>query len=143
MEFVEIPWQSELYRQEIELRDKLLRAPLGLSFSEEQLQAEADQWHFGMLDQQRLIACAVIVPLSEQHVKLRQMAVANAQQRSGIGTQLIAQIEATLAQRGIEQIELHAREIAVGFYERLGYAKQGDSFIEVSIPHWKMTKSII
>jgi predicted GNAT family N-acyltransferase len=150
MEFVEIEWQSELYRQEIELRDRMLRAPLGLVFSEEDVQAEAKELHFGIIDgnidgnidQQRLIACAVIVPLSDRDVKLRQMVVTAAQQRTGIGTRLIGQIEATLAERGIQQIELNARDIAIGFYERLGYAKQGEAFIEVSIPHWKMTESI-
>lgn len=142
MEFIEIEWQSERYEQEIELRDRLLRAPLGLSFSDEQLQAEAGELHFGIVDQQRLIACAVIVPLSEGHVKLRQMVVDTDHQKTGIGTRLIGQIEAELTGRGIEQIELNARDIATGFYERLGYQKQGEEFIEVSIPHWKMVKSI-
>ncbi len=29
MDFIEIIWQSEFYRQEIELRDRLLRLPWG------------------------------------------------------------------------------------------------------------------
>lgn len=142
MEFIEIEWQSELYQQEIELRDRILRAPLGLTFDQQDLQAEADQLHFGIVQRQRLIACAVIVPLSAGSVKLRQMAVTSGRQRAGVGTRLIGQIEATLAGRGIERIELNARDIAVGFYQRLGYAKQGDPFTEVSIPHWKMIKSL-
>ena len=65
MQFTEIQWQSELYDQEIELRLELLRAPLGLTFSAEQLQAESGELHFGILDQGRLVACVVIVPLSD------------------------------------------------------------------------------
>lgn len=142
MQFIEIEWQSELYDQEIELRLELLRTPLGLTFSAADLQAEAHELHFGIVDQQRLIACAVVVPQSETNGKLRQMVVRNAFQRSGVGTELIRQIERVLAARGFRSIELNARDIAIGFYERLGYEKVGDEFIEVSIPHWKMTKSI-
>ncbi len=142
MQFTEIQWQSELYDQEIGLRLELLRVPLGLTFSDPQLQAESADLHFGMLDRGRLIACAVIVPLSTVLAKLRQMAVATAYQRQGIGRNLIRNIESELQDRQFEAIELHARDNAIGFYEKLGYSKQGSQFIEVSLPHWKMTKSI-
>ena len=54
----------------------------------------------------------------------------------------IRSIESALLDRQFETIELHARDSATGFYEKLGYRKQGLQFIEVSLPHWKMTKSI-
>jgi predicted GNAT family N-acyltransferase len=143
MTFVQIPHHSELYQQEIALRYELLRAPLGLTFSEQELQAETDELHFGILaSDQRLLACAVIVPLSPTTVKLRQMAVAAAHQRTGVGSRLVQSIEAELIQRGIEEIQLHARDVAVGFYQHLGYRQQGEPFVEVSLPHRKMTKSI-
>jgi len=142
MQFTEIQWRSDLYDQEIELRLELLRVPLGLTFSEQQLQAESSDLHFGMLDGGRLIACAVIVPLSDALAKLRQMAVATTYQRQGVGANLIGNIESALQGRQCEAIELHARDNAVGFYEKIGYRKQGSQFIEVSLPHWKMTKSI-
>ena len=37
---------------------------------------------------------------------------------------------------------LHARETAVGFYEKLGYKTSGDKFIEVTIPHFPMQKEL-
>ena len=46
MEFVEIDWNSNLYSLEIELRDCLLRAPLGLTFSSEELEAESADFTF-------------------------------------------------------------------------------------------------
>ena len=142
MQFTEIQWQSELYDQEVALRLELLRVPLGLTFSDEELQAESAELHFGMLDQSRLVACAVIVPLSDALAKLRQMAVATEHQNQGVGANLIRNIESALQDRQFEVIELHARDNAANFYEKLGYSKQGTQFIEVSIPHWKMTKSI-
>jgi len=142
MQFVEIEWHSDLYGDEIALRDKLLRAPLGLIFTDEDLAEESNQLHFGMMDGENLIACAVIVPLSASEAKLRQMAVEDSYQRQGVGSNLIDNIESALRERRFHTIELNAREHAAEFYERLGYRKQGSAFIEVSIPHWKMTKSI-
>ena len=37
---------------------------------------------------------------------------------------------------------LHARQVAVPFYERLGYSIVGEPFEEVSIPHFKMEKGL-
>ncbi|MFK8115469.1 MAG: GNAT family N-acetyltransferase [Rubripirellula sp.] len=140
MEFVTLEFESCLYRQAIALRDELLRAPLGLIFTEEDLQAEWDQLHFGATTDESLIACALIVRLSEMSAKLRQMAVRTSHQRKGVGKFLIQSIESELLERGFRQIELNARDVAVGFYEKLGYTKVGEPFIEVKIPHWKMTK---
>ena len=50
MEFVEIDWNGNLYSLEIELRDRLLRAPLGLTFSSEELESESAELHFALVD---------------------------------------------------------------------------------------------
>ena len=51
--------------------------------------------------------------------------------------------EKDLINRGYRSLELNARDIAVGFYERLGYKIQGERFVEVSIDHYKMTKTLV
>ena len=142
MEFVEIDWNSDLYSLEIELRARLLRAPLGLTFSSEELEAESAELHFALVDQDQVLACAVIVPLSSDLAKLRQMAVHENHQRQGLGSSLIRQIEPALQNRGFQQIELNAREEAVNFYQRLGYQTVGDRFMEVGIGHWKMYRQL-
>ena len=143
MQFVQIQWQSDLYQRELDLRMELLRKPLGLTFSEREIQEESKQLHFGIFaDDNTVVACAVVVPLTPTHVKLRQMAVATGHQRQGVGASLIRSIEAQLRERNIESIELNARDTAIGFYEKLGYQIEGEPFIEVSIPHHKMRKSI-
>ncbi len=142
MEFIEIEWDSDRYQEEIDLRYRLLREPLGLTFTPEQLQVESEELHFGMLDAGALIACAVVVPLSTRESKLRQMAVDSEFQKRGVGSKLIQGIERELRSRGFVEVELNAREAAVPFYQRLGYEIEGDSFIEVSIPHFKMKRGI-
>jgi hypothetical protein len=142
MEFVEIDWNGDLYSLEIELRERLLRAPLGLTFSSEELESESAELHFALVDDGEVRACAVIVPISSEHAKLRQMAVHENHQRHGLGSNLIRQIEAALRQRGFQQIQLHARAEAVPFYRRLGYQTAGDQFMEVGIVHWKMHRQL-
>ena len=142
MQFQEICWQSPLYLAAVTLRSLLLRQPLGLKFTAEELAEEENHWHFGMCHQDRLIACVVIVRLTGDHVKLRQMAVRPDHQRQGVGSRLIQHVEELLCQRGVHSVELHAREPVVPFYERLGYRAEGDPFLEVTIRHQKMVKSL-
>ena len=42
--------------------------------------------------------------------------------------------------RGMEEIILHSRKTAAGFYEQLGYTRTPGEFIEVTIPHCEMRK---
>jgi len=142
MEFIEMQWQSEHYDAEISLRDELLRKPLGLSFSAQQLASEKDELRFGVVETGQLIGIVLGTPLDDSAVKLRQMAVATDHQGRGVGRFLLKNVEQSLAQKGFTEIQLNAREVAQGFYALLGYATQGERFVEVSIPHFKMTKRI-
>lgn len=50
------------------------------------------------------------------------------------------EFEREILKRGYARIYLHAREYAVGFYEKLGYECFGEPFTEVGIPHRHMQK---
>jgi predicted GNAT family N-acyltransferase len=45
-------------------------------------------------------------------------------------------------QRGDHALMLHAQQSAQGFYQRLGFAVQGEPFDEVGIPHVTMVRSL-
>ncbi len=142
MQFREISWQSDEYQQACELRNTILRRPLGMNLLQEDLSNEAEYLHFGMFKSDRLVACVLAVPLGSGRAKLRQMAVSGECQGQGIGRRLIQSVEDCLVQQGFQVVELDARREAVGFYEKLGYVSQGDEFISVMIPHQRMTKAI-
>jgi predicted GNAT family N-acyltransferase len=143
MNFLEIEHGSAAYRQECELRHRVLRVPLGLSLHDEDLSQERLQTHFGLFDGGALVACVIAAPLSPTAAKIRQMAVSAEHQGQGCGRRIIAGLEAHLAARGVVQLSMHARLTAVGFYEKLGYARTGPEFTEVGIPHVKMEKRLI
>lgn len=137
----EIMFGTDAYREECALRQRVLRAPLGLNLYNENLDAEKDQLHFGLFDDAgRLVASVTVVVLSPTEAKLRQMAVAPEQQRRGCGRLLMQRVEAVLLQRGLTHLSLHARKTATGFYTGLGYTTRGEDFIEVGIPHVEMSK---
>lgn len=125
-----------------ELRQALLRSPLGLDLYAEDLAAEAAALHFGGFSPTgQLVAYVLASPLPAA-VQLRQMVVATAYQGQGVGAALLAAAEAQLQQRGVCQVVLHARQSAVGFYQKSGYSCQGEAFIEVGLPHFRMAKML-
>jgi ribosomal protein S18 acetylase RimI-like enzyme len=82
-------------------------------------------------------------PSNPEQGQIRYMAVAPAWQGHRIGQALLAHLEAAARQQGLAEIVLHARESAVGFYERLGYAVVEPSHTLFGvIPHFLMRKSL-
>lgn len=70
------------------------------------------------------------------------MAVLNDLQGQGLGKALLQFAENVARDRGYQRITMHARKNAAGFYEKLGYKVKGDEFIEITIPHYVMEKSL-
>ena len=135
----EIEVSSELYRQEVELRDEILRKPIGLKLLE-RIEEEAACRHFGLVDAEVLVACLIVVPWGEEMVQIRQMAVRTDRQGTGLGRRLMEEVEIRIRTAGIRHVFLNARVTAIGFYESLGYREVGDCFTEVGIPHQRMEK---
>ncbi len=137
-----ITYAGKDYQKVVKLRYKVLRKPLGLSFSEIDLQQDKDEIIIGIFNQKRIIAVLQLKPLEQNTVKLRQMAVDNDYRRGGYGKKLIRFAEDYARKKGFRQIILHARQVALGFYEKLGYQNTDSAFTEVGIPHFKMYKDL-
>lgn len=140
MELQELSFESAEYEAAVALRHRMLRVPLGLEWTEEERAWEPVDRHFGALEGEEMVGCVLIRELGEGRVKLRQMAVASDCQGDGVGRALVEWVERLLRAEGVREIELHAREVAAGFYEKLGYVREGERFSEVGIPHWRMVK---
>lgn len=138
----EIKYGSIDYKNEVELRDKVLRKPLGLKFTKEQLDEEKEQFHFCAFDNEKIIGCLLLKPQSNAVIQMRQVAVDDVEQGKGIGRQLVLFAEKFALEKKFKEIILHARDTAIPFYENLGYEKIGGGFVEVTIPHWEMKKSL-
>jgi len=134
---------SKEYKQVVDLRYDILRKPLGLSFTPEELEREKGDILIGAFDDERILACCLLTKMDDATCKLRQMAVQNSQQGKGIGATMMNFAENVARDRGYRVLAMHARKTAAGFYEKLGYKVSGDEFEEVTIPHYVMQKKLI
>lgn len=119
-----------------------MREPLGLGFTKEELDKEKDNIHIGAFEDEELLGCCMLTKVSNDTLQLRQMAVKNNLQRKGIGGSILSFAENLTRDRGYKTIMMHARDTAVGFYEKFGYKVKGDPFTEINLPHHIMEKSL-
>lgn len=138
-----VPHLSPGYWDTVALRDQVLREPLHLVFTEEELLAEGDQIHLAAYSKEdELLACLVLVPLSATEVKMRQVAVHPKFQGRGVGHFIVEKSEILARRKGFEKMVLHAREVASKFYLKEGYQMDGKPFEEVGLPHFRMVKNL-
>ena len=118
------------YEDTVRLRQRILRDPLGLTLD---TSGDATRTFFVAIEDGRVLGTVAL-----EGNRLKAMAV-DADGR-GIGRRLVERLEEEARARGLSTIELHARETARGFYAKLGYIAEGETFIEVTIPHVAMRK---
>ena len=124
------------------LRNDILRKPLGIIFSLNDLKEEETQIHIGAFDDGTLMGCLLLKPLDSTTIQMRQVAVDDKFRSKGIGRDMVFFSEVYSRKLGYKKIILHARDTAIKFYEKLNYKKIGNEFIEVTIPHQEMEKYI-
>ena len=142
MNFKEFTVNSNEYQKALALRNEILRAPLKLDIQKENLNEEKEQLHYGLFDETKIHSCLCVVILSPSKTKIRQMAVNNESQGKGFGSKLLLSCLEDLKKKGYSEVELNARKTAVNFYKKYGFQICSDEFIEVTIPHFKMSKEL-
>jgi 1-deoxy-D-xylulose-5-phosphate synthase len=134
LELREIKYGSPEYEESLKLRTDVLRKPLGLVFSKEDLAGDDKEFHLAVFQEGHLVGILLLKPLGKEIVKMRQVAIAENIQGKGLGSALVKFSEAFSMNKGFTKIELHARKTAVPFYRNLDYQVVGIEFLEVGIP---------
>jgi ribosomal protein S18 acetylase RimI-like enzyme len=140
----QIDFGTPEFDEALRLRYQVLREPLGLDYTAEQIAAEYADLHYALFLPSGMMAaylCFSIVADSEY--KMRQVAVHPKYQQLGLGKAIVKAAETAARQRGAKLITMHARDTAIPFYIGLDYQKIGEQFEEVGIAHFKMQKSLI
>ena len=138
----QIEYGSTAYHDMVQLRLKLLRKPLGMQFTADELDTDRDDILIASYEEEELLGCCMLKPVNQEQIRLRQMAVRDDQQHKGIGASIIAFAENIARDKGFRYIIMHARDTAIGFYEKFGYQIDGDGFTEVNLPHHLMKKKL-
>jgi ribosomal protein S18 acetylase RimI-like enzyme len=148
----EFSFSSDHYKKALRLRAEVLRDPLGLKFSPDDLAPDARDIHVGAFQGGELIGCLILTQIAPpmsiatkatalpSAMKMRQVAVHPSKQGQGVGKMLALYCEEITTRIGAQEIVLSARETAVPFYLGLGYEIIGEPLIEVTLPHRKMRK---
>ncbi|MEO6228675.1 MAG: GNAT family N-acetyltransferase [Ferruginibacter sp.] len=134
---------SKEYEQMVALRYEIMRKPLGLNFSPEELAKEANDILICAYDEDVILGCCVLTNTTKGCARLRQMAVQRNMQGKGIGESMMMFAENLARDKGYRILTMHARDTAIGFYEKFGYKVKGEQFIEINIPHHVMEKRLV
>ena len=89
------------------------------------------------------LAVGMLQTTGAQQGQIRFMAVAPQAAGTGLGREVVAYLEAQARALGLTEMVLHARETAVGFYQRLGYAVVEPSHTLFGVlPHFLMRRQL-
>jgi GNAT superfamily N-acetyltransferase len=139
---LEVPYASAHYAATVALRQHVLRSPLGLHYTPDQLAQDAGTRQFAAMRGDALVGCVMLHALDATHARLRQFAVTPEMQGQGVGSLLLNFFETTARDAGFCQVQLSARETARKFYEKNGYTATGAAYIEIGLPHIGMEKTL-
>ena len=138
--FENIQHNSKEYWKSVELRTLVLRKPLGLSFTKEELQAENNQLHFLCFINEKIAGSFIFVKSNQNKLKMRQVCIDKDFQKKGIGSQMMLFAEKWAKENNYNQIYCNARNNALAFYQSLNYQIEGESFEEIGLKHSKLVK---
>jgi GNAT superfamily N-acetyltransferase len=121
----------------LELRDETIIQGTGRSTPEFPGDRQKTTIHMGAFDAGRNVGCATFLQSSwegEPAWQLRGMATAPDVRGMGVGAALLREAERVLIDRGpIRTLWCNARQIAVPFYEKLGWRIETDEFLTPGI----------
>lgn len=133
---------SDEYDQEYDLRNRVLRFPLGMDLKNEDLSRDAEDFHVGLFEDGKLLSSLLLHPIDPHTLQMRQVCTEPSHQGKGLGKKLVLAAEIFAKEQGCRKIILHGRESAVGFYQKLGYICISKRFYELNIPHFTLKKEL-
>jgi ribosomal protein S18 acetylase RimI-like enzyme len=137
------PKTTSEWEEYYDLRYRILREPWKQPRGSERNEGDATGMHFGLYDSNQLLGILRLDSMEIGISQIRFMAVETSNQGKGIGENLMLFAEEISKNRGDKKIILHAREIALGFYEKLGYQLIEKSYLLFGeIQHYLMEKNI-
>ena len=135
------------FEEAMAIRETVFVAEQNVSPDEERdaYDETAMHWLVWMADTETPVATARMIPYQEgcqmrPVAKIGRVAVLEAYRGKGLGQVLMDVVIAAAIDEGYAQIILDAQTRVLSFYERLGFASEGEEFLDANIPHYRMRK---
>ena len=140
---IQQPKTKSDFEKYFEFRWRMLRNPWEQPPGSEQDELEHESFHTMVVDDtESVIAVGRVHFLSDSVAQIRYMAVAEHRQHQGLGRLVVDTLEQYVRSHGRHTVMLHARENALGFYQRQGYQTIRKSHVLYkSIQHYEMRKT--
>lgn len=137
------PETNEDFEKYFELRWRILRKPWHKLKGSEQDNEENLSYHLMAIENNQVVGVARLQSISTTEAQLRYMAVDDQYSGQGIGKAIVHAMENYAIKHKTRYIMLHARENAVGFYEKMGYEIIEKSYLLFDcIQHYQMKKEL-
>ncbi|MBO5460632.1 MAG: GNAT family N-acetyltransferase [Ruminococcus sp.] len=145
MEFVlkEIEYGSQEYEMTRELRNRIMRIPIGLNIYDQDYTFEVNSRIVGAFDGETMLGCSIVGKMNGEYC-LDFLCVDENVQKTGIGSVLLQDVEKWLKEQGTSTLVLEARVSAQKFYEKHGYEAYGQIYLMEKSPvdHIMMKKEL-
>jgi predicted GNAT family N-acyltransferase len=140
MHITRLSTDQAFYEQALDLRHRLFFEEFDLPKGIEKDELESQSIHFGMTNNQSLLAYGRLTNLDSATFKISQVVVAPSKQRQGHGTALLKHIISYAQSNGASSIELNSQVTATPIYSSLGFKEIGAHYSSktTGIPHVKM-----
>lgn len=122
-----IEYGSSDYEKTLELRNKIMRIPLGLSIYNEDFSVEKNSIIIGMFEDNLLLGVGVMSHKNNIY-KVEYLCIDSSIQKSGIGGILLDKLENIAKNNNAIKIFMDARVSAKQFYLKHGYQPVADLF---------------
>lgn len=137
------PQTPEQWQAYYQLRWQVLRAPWQQPLGSEQDEFEPQAHHLMLTDGHGVVlAVGRLHQLDENSGQIRYMAVADSARGKGAGSMILQALERQAVCLGLQQLQLNARQPAVGFYRQLGYQQVAEAAPMFGIVHLRMNKAL-
>ena len=125
------------------IRDLVFVQEQGVPLALEWDEFDAVCWHAIAYDsKQRVCGTGRLLPAQQGVSSIGRMAVLPEYRGQGIGASLLIALLERAQQRHDHAVVLHAQTHALGFYEKFGFIKEGEQYLEAGIPHYSMRKRL-
>jgi predicted GNAT family N-acyltransferase len=125
----------------LELRYRVFCEEQGVTLDADQDGRDGEALHMVAIEDARLLGTCRLV-FDDDLARLGRMAVEPDARGRGLGGLLLEEAERQAIAAGSARIRLHAQIDARTLYERGGFERQGEEFVEEGIPHLTMEKSL-
>ena len=117
---------KQLYQQNIDLRNAVLRGPLGKLITPEEIVIEQNNQFYGITVADVLVATFSTYQKNTATVRLVSFAVDMSYQQQGLGSRLFRWALDDFKKQGYQQVSLSARASAHEFYLKQGFKDVGN-----------------